>query len=78
MSVRSNADLKEVIMNLQGSNRKVLLRFSASEMHLSLPGATVRYKAVVLLLLINCLKYFPLFVGVLCLSFLLCISLCPF
>ena len=39
-------------------------------MHLSLPPvawAAVRSKAVVLLLFIYCLMYFPLFVGVLCL-----------
>ena len=34
----------------------------------------MRSKAVVLLLLINCLMYFPLFVGVLCLS-LFCYAL---
>ena len=40
-------------------------------MHLSPPSAwaAVRFKAVVLLLLIYCLMNFPLFVGVLCLSF---------
>ena len=39
-------------------------------MHLSRPVvyAAVRSKAVVLLLVIYCLMYFPLFVGVLCLS----------
>ena len=36
--------------------------------------AAVHSKAVVLLLLINCLMYVPLFVGVLCLS-LFCYSL---
>ena len=45
-------------------------------MHLSPPvaWAAVHSKAVVLLLLIYCLMYFPLFVGVLCLS-LFCYSL---
>ena len=45
-------------------------------MHLS-PSeayAAVRSKAVILVLLINCLMYFPLFVGVLCLS-LICYTL---
>ena len=36
--------------------------------------AAVHSKTVVLLLLINCLMYFPLFVGVLCLS-LFCYAL---
>ena len=42
--------------------------------------AAVRYKAVVLLLLIFCLMCFPLFVGVLSVFVfvLLCITLCPF
>ena len=45
-------------------------------MHLSLPVAliAVSSKVVVLLLLIYCLMYFPLFVGVLCLS-LFCYAL---
>ena len=50
-------------------------------MHLSLQvaWAAVRSKVVVLLFLIYCLMYFPLFWGVLCLSlFLFCITLCPF
>ena len=44
-------------------------RFGTSKMHLSPPvaWAAVPSKAVVLLLLIYCLMYFPLFVGVLCL-----------
>ena len=51
-------------------------RFSASKMHLSRSVAlvAVRSKVVVLLLLIYCLMYFPLFVGVLCLS-MFCYSL---
>ena len=54
-------------------------RFSASKMHLPPPPpplakATVRSKAVVPLLLIYCLIYFTLFVGVLCLS-LFCYAL---
>ena len=45
-------------------------------MHLSSPAAkaVVRYKAVVMLLLIDCLMYFALFVGVLYLS-LFCYAL---
>ena len=48
-------------------------RFSANKMHLSPPPPPVTKVAVlstvvVLLLLIYCLMYFPLFVGVLCLS----------
>ena len=45
-------------------------------MHLSPPVAlaAVHFKALVLLLLIYCLMYFPLFVGVLCLS-LFCYAL---
>ena len=40
--------------------------------------AAIRFKAVVLLLLINCFMHFPLFVGILYLAFiLLCITLCP-
>ena len=38
--------------------------------------AAVRSKAVVLLLLINCFMYFPLFVGVLCLFVFCCVVLC--
>ena len=38
--------------------------------------ATVRSKAVVLLLLFYCLMYFPLFVGVLCLSLFCFAVLC--
>ena len=42
-------------------------------------GLLSLYKVVVLLLLIFCLMYSPLFVGVLSLSLvLLCITLCPF
>ena len=33
---------------------------------------------ILLLLLVHCFMYLPLFVGVLCWSFLVCISLCPF
>ena len=52
----------------------------ASKMHLSLlvALAAVRSKAV-LLLLIHCFMYRPLFVGVLCLVLVsVCISLCPY
>ena len=47
-------------------------------MHLSPPVAyaAALSKAVVLLLLIYCLMYFPLFVGVLCLSLLRYALLC--
>ena len=55
-------------------NNSVLLgrKFSARKMHLSLlvALAVVRSKVVVLLLMIYCLMCFPLFVGVLCLSFI--------
>ena len=49
-------------------------RFGASIMHLSPPlaYAAVSSKVVVLLLLLNyCFMYLPLFVGVLCLAFVL-------
>ena len=54
-------------------------RFGTSKMHLSpsVAEAAVRSEAVFLLLSIYCLLYFPLFVWVLCLSFLF-ITLCQF
>ena len=53
-----------------GQLQKIGGRFSASKMHLSPPvaEAVFRSKAVVMLLLVYCSMYFPLFVGVLCLS----------
>ena len=49
-----------------------------ADLHVSIVQNAARSKAVVLLLLIFCVMYFPLFVEVCSFFVLICITLCPF